>query len=146
MGTLISCMKAVSRLGRKVLGPGQGQGWDTTGRAGRTADGLRVRSYFWPPLRLTRMALEAGSVVVVSPAGVLRRQSAEEGAMRSIGLDLGKHVAEVAISEPGRGTRSGGRISASPESLQAYAATLGPDDQVVLERCGPLASKPTLDT
>lgn len=53
--------------------------------------------------------------------------------MRSIGLDVGKHFAEVAISEPGRGTRPGGRISASPESLQAYAATLGPDDQVVLE-------------
>ena len=53
--------------------------------------------------------------------------------MRSIGLDVGKHFAEVAISEPGRGTRSGGRISASPEGLQAYAATLGPDDQVVLE-------------
>src|SRR6266511_1468079 len=53
--------------------------------------------------------------------------------MRSIGLDVGKHVAEVAIREPGRPTRSGGRISASPESLQAFAATLGPDDQVVLE-------------
>jgi transposase len=53
--------------------------------------------------------------------------------MRSIGLDVGKRFAEVAISEPGRGTRSGGRISASPESLSAFAATLGPDDQVVLE-------------
>jgi len=49
------------------------------------------------------------------------------------GLDVGKHVAEVAIREPGRGTRSGGRISASQESLRAYAATLGTDDQVVLE-------------
>jgi transposase len=53
--------------------------------------------------------------------------------MRSIGLDVGKRFAEVAISEPGRGTRSGGRISATPESLRAFAATLGPDDQVVLE-------------
>jgi len=53
--------------------------------------------------------------------------------MRSIGLDVGKHVAEVAISEPGRGTRSAGRISASPESLRAFATTLRPDDQVVLE-------------
>lgn len=49
----------------------RGKGGDTIGRAGRRADGPRVRSYFWPPLRLTRMALEAGSVVVVSPAGVL---------------------------------------------------------------------------
>ncbi len=53
--------------------------------------------------------------------------------MRSIGLDVGKRFAEVAISEPGRGTRSGGRISASAECLRAFAATLGPDDQVVLE-------------
>jgi transposase len=53
--------------------------------------------------------------------------------MRSIGLDVGKHVAEIAISEPGRRTRSGGRISAAPESLRAFAATLGPDDQVVIE-------------
>ena len=53
--------------------------------------------------------------------------------MRSIGLDVGKHVAEVAIKEPGGRTRSGGRISATPESLSAFAATLGPDDQVVLE-------------
>jgi len=53
--------------------------------------------------------------------------------MRSIGLDVGKHVAEVAIVEPGRRTRSGGRIDASPESLLAFAATLGPNDQVVLE-------------
>jgi hypothetical protein len=53
--------------------------------------------------------------------------------MRSIGLDVGKHVAEVAISEPGQPTRSGGRISATPDSLRAFAATLGPDDQIVLE-------------
>jgi transposase len=53
--------------------------------------------------------------------------------MRSIGLDVGKRFAEVAISEPGRGIRSGGRISASPDSLTAFAATLGPGDQVVLE-------------
>jgi transposase len=53
--------------------------------------------------------------------------------MRSIGLDVGKQFAEVAISEPGKRVRSGGRISASPESLQAFARTLGPDDQVVLE-------------
>lgn len=53
--------------------------------------------------------------------------------MRSIGLDVGKHVAEVAITQPGQATRSGGRISASPDSLRAFAATLGPDDQVVLE-------------
>lgn len=53
--------------------------------------------------------------------------------MRSIGIDVGKRFAEIAIAEPGGRTRSGGRISATPESLTAFAATLGPDDQVVLE-------------
>ncbi len=53
--------------------------------------------------------------------------------MRSIGLDVGSRVAEVAIVEPGRAARSGGRISASPEGLSTFAASLGPDDQVVLE-------------
>jgi transposase len=53
--------------------------------------------------------------------------------MRSIGLDVGRSFVEVAIAEPGRQTRSGGRISAAPESLRAFARTLGPDDQVVLE-------------
>ncbi len=42
--------------------------------------------------------------------------------MRSIGLDVGKH-AEVAIREPGRPTRSGGRISASSESRSRPAYT-----------------------
>ena len=53
--------------------------------------------------------------------------------MRSIGLDVGRHVAEVAIAEPGRPTRSGGRIGASPGGLEAFAASLSADDQVVLE-------------
>ena len=53
--------------------------------------------------------------------------------MRSIGLDVHKHFAEVAISEPGRGVRPGERIAATPAELRAFAETLGPDDQVVLE-------------
>ena len=53
--------------------------------------------------------------------------------MRSIGLDVHKHFAEVAISEPGRGVRPGERIAATPAELRAFAETLGPDDHVVLE-------------
>jgi transposase len=53
--------------------------------------------------------------------------------MRSIGLDVHKHFAEVAISEPGGRVRPGQRIAATPAELRAFAETLGPDDQVVLE-------------
>ena len=53
--------------------------------------------------------------------------------VRSIGLDVGRAMAEVAIVEPGGRTRSAGRIEATPEGLRAFARTLGPDDQVVLE-------------
>ena len=53
--------------------------------------------------------------------------------MRSIGLDVHKHFAEVAISEPGERVRSGGRILATPSALRAFAQTLRSDDQVVLE-------------
>lgn len=52
--------------------------------------------------------------------------------MRTIGLDVGRSVAEVAICEDGR-TRSGGRISVTPDGLRAFAAGLRPDDEVVLE-------------
>lgn len=52
---------------------------------------------------------------------------------RSIGLDLGRHTGEVAsIDETGRLT-SLGRLAVRREALEAFAATLGPDDQVVLE-------------
>lgn len=53
--------------------------------------------------------------------------------MRSIGLDVGRHSAEVAIVGVDGKTRQGGRIPATPEGLSAFAATLGPDDRVVLE-------------
>ena len=36
--------------------------------------------------------------------------------MRSIGIDVGKRFAEIAIAEPGGRTRSGGRISATPRA------------------------------
>ena len=53
--------------------------------------------------------------------------------MRSIGLDVHKHFAEVAISEPGGKVRPGERIAATAAEIRAFAETLGPDDQVVLE-------------
>ncbi len=53
--------------------------------------------------------------------------------MRTIGLDVHKHFAEVAIIEPGRGLRRGDRISTAPDALRAFVQTLGAQDQVVLE-------------
>ena len=52
--------------------------------------------------------------------------------MRTIGLDVGRNFAEVAIREDGR-TRSGGRIPVTPDGLRSFAAGLRPDDEVVLE-------------
>ena len=53
--------------------------------------------------------------------------------MRSIGLDVGRESAEVAIVGVDGRTRSGGRIRTTPEGLTGFARTLGPDDRVVLE-------------
>jgi transposase len=54
--------------------------------------------------------------------------------MRTIGLDIHKRFAEVAILDQGaRAMRRGERIDATPSALRAFAESLGPDDQVVLE-------------
>lgn len=53
--------------------------------------------------------------------------------MRSIGLDVHKHFAEVAIVQPGQGIVSRQRLPVTPAHLRQFAAGLGPDDQVVLE-------------
>lgn len=51
--------------------------------------------------------------------------------MRTIGLDVHRHFAEIAILE-GKEERQL-RISTEPQALRDFARTLGPDDQVVLE-------------
>jgi transposase len=53
--------------------------------------------------------------------------------MRTIGLDVGRTFAVIAIKEDGRPARQAGRIMVSPADLRRFAATLGPGDQVVLE-------------
>ncbi|MEK6719805.1 MAG: IS110 family transposase [Chloroflexota bacterium] len=52
--------------------------------------------------------------------------------MRTIGLDVGRTFAEVAIHEGGR-TRSAGRTPVTPAGLRSFAAGLHADDEVVLE-------------
>jgi transposase len=55
--------------------------------------------------------------------------------MRSIGLDIHRDFAEVAIGEAGE-IRSAGRIEMSPEALELFAGSLGRDDRVALEVSG----------
>ena len=54
---------------------------------------------------------------------------------RAIGLDVHRDFCEVAICEAGV-VRSAGRIETSPEALELFAASLGPDDRVALEVTG----------
>lgn len=53
--------------------------------------------------------------------------------MRTIGLDVHKRFAEVAILEPGQARPLRRRIDVTPASLRAFAGTLLPEDQLVLE-------------
>ncbi len=55
--------------------------------------------------------------------------------MRSIGLDIHRDFAEVAIAESGE-VRSPGRIEMTPEALELFAQSLGRTDQVALEVSG----------
>jgi transposase len=55
--------------------------------------------------------------------------------MRSIGLDIHRDFAEVAIAEGGE-LRSPGRIEMNPEALELFAQSLGRTDQVAMEVSG----------
>ncbi len=55
--------------------------------------------------------------------------------MRSIGLDIHRDFMEVALAEGGE-LRSGRRVAMDPESLELFAQSLAPDDQVALEVSG----------
>jgi transposase len=55
--------------------------------------------------------------------------------VRSVGLDVHLDFCEVAIVEEGD-VRSAGRVATTPERLELFAASLGPDDRVALEVTG----------
>ena len=55
--------------------------------------------------------------------------------MRFFGLDVHRDFREVAICERGR-ARSAGRIATTRDALELFAASLAPDDRVVLESTG----------
>ena len=52
--------------------------------------------------------------------------------MRSIGMDVHRSFAQIAVLEDGL-CRDEGRIGVRPEDLRAWAATLQPSDEVALE-------------
>ena len=54
---------------------------------------------------------------------------------RAIGLDLHRDFCEIAICEDGV-VRSAGRVSVTPEALEAFAASLESTDRVALEVSG----------
>jgi transposase len=55
--------------------------------------------------------------------------------MREIGLDVHLDFCEVAISEDGE-VRPAGRIPTTPDRIELFAQSLGPDDRVALEVTG----------
>src|SRR3954470_4191528 len=65
------------------------------------------------------------------PPRSLKSTSIEGREMRFIGLDVHRDFCEVAIAEAGR-LRSAGRIETRVESLEPFAPSLEPDDQVAL--------------
>jgi transposase len=52
--------------------------------------------------------------------------------VRSIGMDVHRDFSEIAIAEDGM-VRAAGRIATTPETLELFAQSLAPDDQVAIE-------------
>src|SRR5437660_6122070 len=99
--------------------------------------GVRARAIRWPPLRLVRLRCERESVGVVCPRRLPSIQSElrKVVAVRSVALDVHLDFCEVAIVEDGE-LRSAGRIDTTPEQLELFGQSLGPDDRVALEVSG----------
>ena len=55
--------------------------------------------------------------------------------VRAVGLDIHRDFCEVAIVEGGE-VRSAGRVETTPEALELFASSLGPEDWVALEVSG----------
>jgi hypothetical protein len=55
--------------------------------------------------------------------------------VRFIGLDVHKDFCEVAVAE-GAACFSGPRVRSTPEDLEGFGQSLGPDDHMVLEATG----------
>jgi Transposase len=131
----------LSGLGLSVLGTGTGAFLGERSGAGRLwtmgcEPGLDL---FGRPCDLPRLCREHVSVVVVCPLVLPFDQRVEEDEVRavgrSIGLDVHLDFCEVAIVENGV-VRSAGRVETTPERLELFARSLGPEDRVALEVTG----------
>src|ERR671918_122347 len=88
------------------------------------------------PCDLSGCAASAESVGVVCPARLpVLSSELKEAVVRSVGLDVHLDFCEVAVVEGGV-LRSAGRIATTPEQLELFAQSLGPDDRVALEVTG----------
>jgi transposase len=102
-------------------------------------DGLRARACSVAAPATCPVALRARIRRCRLPALLPNFNDAEEDAVktlgRAIGLDVHLEFCEVAIVEAGA-LRSAGRIQTTPEQLELFARSLGPEDRVALEVCG----------
>jgi transposase len=82
------------------------------------------------------MRRERESVGVVvpacSPESAIRTGKGGDWAMRTIGLDVHREFAEVAILEEGV-VRAAGRVETTPEALRLFAQSLAATDEVAVE-------------
>ncbi len=88
---------------------------------------LRGRPCDWPDC-----AASANPFLSFPPGGFLINHFEWSLGVRSIGMDVHRSFAQIAVVEDGI-CRDEGRIGVTPEALREWAATLDPGDEVVLE-------------
>src|SRR4051794_7435123 len=84
------------------------------------------------PCDLSGCASSADPSVSFAHASPVLSSEVKEAVVRSVGLDVHLDFCEVAVVEDGE-LRSYGRIATTPEQLELFAQSLGPDDRVALE-------------
>src|SRR6266508_6002279 len=67
------------------------------------------------------------------PESVTRSRKGGDWAMRTIGLDVHREFAEVAIIDEGGAARAAGRVETTPEALRLFAQSLAATDEVAIE-------------
>jgi hypothetical protein len=114
---------------------GTGAFWENACWAGRFLDDGRVEPGLFGgrPCGLSGCAASADPSVsfALCVLRLLSSESEEAVAVRSVALDVHLEFCEVALVEDGE-FRCAGRIATTPEQLELFAGSLGPDDRVAL--------------